>query len=821
MKIDNSAERAAALLNWYEKSVRTFLEKQVPEQVAPLDEEAARLKGVLTQANETMVCFVGDSGVGKSTLLNAIVAGDRTIAPAGGVGPLTALATELRYSATPRLKASYHPKKHLWRVAAALNFQVARQRKVTITEPLLATTADLTDEERKEIETEIEVALQPDNEGSTKGIDEFIRMARLMVCGNQDDKRPLEYVADALSMACAVKARWESTISDDDAVRIRRIAEALQMAAKGEFFEVAQESQAKTFRDLLKEHAAGFLSPLIQRIEVGWPSDALKKGLVLVDLPGVGVVGDVYKKETQQFVRDRARAVVMVVGRSGPTESVMNLLRTTRFWDRLLVSSDDPGADPFSLMIAVSHVDDVATQHWYDIDPDEEGKRPKSKAKVFGEVSRQIGVQMRTQFENQLADFVPTDGSDAIREGRESARRTLLEALKLFPVSAIEYRRLLANNDDDRPFLTSIEQSGVPAMAAHLAEIADAQTSRRDARLEQLIHRLASQLMHQVDSIEAVWRSDRAAEDAERVRSALNLILADKAKVFEERRTSFRVFLNQVVPERIKIAVLEAKEDAQKGVNKYLRALQGVHWATLRAAVQRGGTYIGARHIDLPTDIALRFQDPVAAAWSQSLLKAIRKETYSLASDARKMVEEICDWAVQEQGAFVDERVIDGQKRAVSAQAERLRDVGKEAVEDLRNVVMVQVVEAIEEPIRRACKKFVDENLHRGRGARDRMLELFEELAADSTRAAGVPTEATLQDHYKGVNREIKKAFKEWGDPLVSVADAIVERHEDRMKRSDSQRRSKVLEAVDKVRSSAPSLLATIPVEMSELRGSE
>ena len=75
MKIDNSAERAAALLNWYEKSVRTFLEKQVPEQVAPLDEEAARLKGVLTQANETMVCFVGDSGVGKSTLLNEIVAG--------------------------------------------------------------------------------------------------------------------------------------------------------------------------------------------------------------------------------------------------------------------------------------------------------------------------------------------------------------------------------------------------------------------------------------------------------------------------------------------------------------------------------------------------------------------------------------------------------------------------------------------------------------------------------------------------------------------------------------------------------------------------
>jgi hypothetical protein len=41
--------------------------------------------------------------------------------------------------------------------------------------------------------------------------------------------------------------------------------------------------------DDLKAHAAGFLSPLIEEIHVGWPSDVLKAGVTLVDLPGAGL----------------------------------------------------------------------------------------------------------------------------------------------------------------------------------------------------------------------------------------------------------------------------------------------------------------------------------------------------------------------------------------------------------------------------------------------------------------------------------------------------------------------------------------------------
>lgn len=797
-------DKARAVSRWYSSSVRQFLEEFAPDQVAALDDEARRLSAQLDSSPETAVCLVGVSGIGKSTLINAIVADDKTVAPAGGVGPLTALATEVRFSASPRLKAEYHPKHHLWRVASALNFQIARARKERL--PPDVPELGLDEGEREEIAEETKEGLEPENEGAQKRMEDFMRMARLMVTGSQHEQRAVEYLADALTLACSAKPRWGTTLSAEDCRRIDDIKLALRMAEAKEALVREQEGDARGFRETLRDHAAGFLSPLIQRIEVGWPSDALKSGLVLVDLPGVGIAGDVYKKETQRFVRERARAVVLVVDRAGPTESVMDLLRSTGYWDRLLASSDDPEADPCSLLLAVTRVDDLATQDWYDIDPDEEGRRARSKAEVFDELRQKLLRGLRQQFEQQIASFVVTEGSVDIQRGREAASEKILRSLEIHPVSAIEYRRLLAANDDDRAFLRSVEQSGLPQLAASLKGLADTQAARRIDRLRALTGRLFEGLTNKLDTVEATWKSNRSAEEAERVRNALQKVLDEKGPELTSRRASFRTFLRQTVPEKIKVAVHEAKDVAQKDINRYLRGLQDAHWATLRAAVQRGGTFYGARHINLPSDIALRFQDPVAAAWSQALLKTIRQETYNLARDTRAIVEELCDWASREQNAYIDAKVIETQKAMVSGQVERLREVGKEKIEDLREVVKVKVVEAIEKPIRSACKDFVERGNDVGPGVKSRILNLFRELAESSTDAAGRPTEKTLLEQYGRVKEEIDKAFRDWGNPLESAADGIVERHGDRVKRSDSQKRVRVLQTLSQLRADSPQL---------------
>jgi GTP-binding protein EngB required for normal cell division len=812
--VEKAASRARDVTAWYRAAAREFLAEHIPEQVAPLDDDDARINAALSERDETAICLVGASGIGKSRLLNAIVAQDKTIVPSGGVGPLTALATVIRHSEAPHLLAEYHPRKHLWRVASALSFQIARDRKLPNAERVLDP-EELGPDEKEETKEDVAAATEQDAPGTPSRMDEFVRTARLMVAGSQDAQRPIEYLADALSVVCGVKPHWGTDPRMEDAHRIARLKRAVQMTAAGTVLRQEQGADPKAFRELLRDHAAGFLSPLIRRIEVGWPSPVLKDGLVLVDLPGVGVAGDVYKKETQRFVRELARAIVVVVDRSGVTEAVMDLLRSTGYWDKLVLSSDDPQADPCALILVVTRVDDVASQDWRDLAEDENGRKSKARHVVFDEVRERMRHSMRQALEQQLELFMETTGSESIREGRKIAGRAIMESLRIHPVSAIEFRKLIADNDEDRAFLKGTDQSGIPLLSSDLSDLSRMQRARRSERLQRLVSRFAESIDGHLGAIESSWRSNRAAEEAERIRAALQKVLDEKQEEFTIRRASFRTFLGKTVPAKIDVAVHEAKDEAQRGISKYLKSLQDAHWSTLRAAVRRGGTFDGARHIDLPADIALRFQDPVAAVWSQSLLKEIRQETYGLAKDTRQMIEEVCDCATREANAFVDPKVIETQKKLASTQVERLREVGKEAIEELREVVKVKVAEAIEKPIRSACRKFVNEQHDVGTGTKYRILELFHQLATETADLASVPASATLKTNYESVEKEIRRAFKEWSDPIGSVANAIVERHEDRARRSDSQKRAKVLAALDSVRSSLPRG-ANAGVEMTE-----
>ena len=47
-----------------------------------------------------------------------------------------------------------------------------------------------------------------------------------------------------------------------------------------------------------------------------------------------------------------------------PTAETVELLRTSGYWDRLVGAADDPESDPCSLIIAVTKVDDVASEEW-------------------------------------------------------------------------------------------------------------------------------------------------------------------------------------------------------------------------------------------------------------------------------------------------------------------------------------------------------------------------------------------------------------------------------------------------------------------------
>lgn len=805
----------AALLNWFENSVRPFLQKHAPDRLATLENDHARLKRLLDTPDRVTVCFLGNSGIGKSTLLNALAAGADQVLPAGGIGPLTALATEVRYSAVPLFRVTYHQRKHLWKVAFALERRHENQVRLakperasdaadqdTGTSPDLATMLD--DDDRDDAVAVAEVAApSADPEApQSDALDQIIKQAKLIITGDQFAKVSLPYLIDALRVACDVKPRWAQSISDDDVKRLAKVKQILQLPKENRIHERRQGEDSNAFMAELRDHAAGFLAPLIERIQVGWPSEVLQSGVELVDLPGVGIAQDAYRDVTKRYVREKARAIILVVDRAGPTETTVDLLRSSGYWDRLVGAADDPASDPCTMLIAVTRVDDVAWTAWQGWDP-AQGARPK-KREVFAQKVGEFKPRMRAQITEQLGKIGGSTNA-SVQAAREQARAAILDSLEIHPVSAPEYGKILKQDEEDAAVLKEVAETGVPELQQSLVRLGVAERERRAAQLEEVKNRLSTTLLSELEIIDGQWRTEgRAAEEAQRLEEALKEILKPKRKEYDRRVGAFREFLDSTVQAKIEALVLEARLVAEAEVQAYLGSLHRAHWATLRAAVRRGGTFYGQRAINLPDDISNYFQEPMAAVWGQKLLRDVRKRTTEMSSDVEQMVAEICLWANENGGASVNKKLLQTQQERIAAIAEQMKQVGKEAVDELRNTVKVKLSEAIRGPVKHACDRFVREGDDIGAGVKYRILELFAQLAAKATNAAQTPAVEILQINYTAVREEIQAAFAQGGDPIQGTADLIVEAHGERVKRSDAQKRGRILAEVEEVLAACP-----------------
>jgi len=807
------------LLEWFDKDVKPFLKKHAPDRLASLENDRARLKRLLELPDSVTVCFLGNSGIGKSTLLNALAAGAEHVLPAGGIGPLTAQATEVRYSSTPMFRVTYHQRKHLWKVAFALERRHENEMRQTQQatmfrgpDPDPDTSADLggllDDDDREEASANAEIAKPIGDASSGEGapsdaIEQIIKQAKLIVTGDQFNKVSLPYLIDALRVACDVKPRWQQTISDDDVKRVARVRQVLQLPKENRVHEHRQGADRNVFMADLRDHAAGFLAPLIERIQVGWPSDVLESGVELVDLPGVGIAQDAYRDVTKKYVREKARAIILVVDRAGPTEATVDVLRSSGYWDRLVGAADDPASDPCTMLIAVTRVDDVAQTAWQNWDPSK-GPKPK-KREVFAHTVGEFKPRMQAQITEQLVK-IGGSANASVQAAREQARKSILEGLEIHPVSAPELAKILREDEDDPPImLKEPADTGIPALQETLLRLGHSERTRRVAQLQEVTDRLGSTLQNELQIIEAQWRGEgRAAEEAQRLEEALEKVLRPKREEYDRRVGAFREFLDGTVQDKIKALVLEAKGAAEAEVRTYLASLRHAHWATLRAAVRRGGAFYGTRAINLPDDISNYFQEPMAAVWGQKLLRDVRKRTTELSSDIEQMVAEICDWASLNGGASVNAKLLQSQQERVTAMSEQMKQVGKEAVDELRNVVKSRLSEAIRGPVERACKKFVAEGDDIGAGVKSRILDLFYQLADKATSAAQEPAITILKTNFAAVREEIQSAFRQSGDSIQSTADLIVEKHEERVKRSDAQKRKPILDELERVLAACP-----------------
>ena len=789
-----------ALVDWYANCVRPVLAEFAPGRVEELDGDIPVIEKAVSACDEQpAVCVLGHSGVGKSTLINAVVAGSRMILPQGGVGPLTAQATSVVYSEEPYFEVQYLGASDLNQVRFSL--ERACDPPSPDAAPVDATSDDpaslgIGNGDFDGTNDDMGDEAQPG-----KTIRERIaQRARLLIQGNQFGEADERYLVDGLRLALGNEPRWGSTIGAGDMERIDKVRDCVALAKRDVPYRRTEHADDADFLAELHCHASGFLAPLIRTLRVGWNSSVLRGGLCLVDLPGLGIANDEYRQVTREWVRNQARGIALVVDRGGLTQDSAELLRSSGFLARLLHAADDPAADPVQLLIVVVKLDQTA-----------DDSRAHEKAlgtarpwlEHFREACAKAEQLVLQQLRQQLDVFAVSNDSE-VHKATQDVIDQVVKGVRVFTVAAIEYRKYVDQDEDAPSKIRTAEDSHVPALVDSPRTIASERRTRLGCRVDRLVEEFASRVGANLEVLEAQWLSDeRATEEVDRLRQELEPHLDELRRALHSRQGAFYNFLRETLPTEIELLVDNAGQAAQRGMEEYLGELGTAHWATLKAAVRRGGTYMGARHVDLPNEFSFRFEEPVAVIWSRKVLARIRSQTNSLASFYVEVVADLANWA-DEQGARVQPRLVRALHDEIKVDMKRLERVGKDAVDELREKVKGRLFDIIERPIRAKCKRFVDEGLAQGAGVKRRILDLFRELIPAIIDAAKVPAKRVLIENFCEVEAEIKEVFEKYPDPIKSASEAILEAQEKRLRRSGSRKRDTVIEGIRAARGARP-----------------
>lgn len=631
---------------------------------------------------------------------------------------------------------------------------------------------DLDLEDRDEAERDAVDAAAEAKKGSRR-IDTLVRQARLLVRGASDADLEITYLADCLRAALGQPVRHGHEPTADDAPRIEVLRRMLRLAKEKQAYRREGNVKDRDFIADLRRHAAGHLAPLIETLDVGWNSDVLSAGLALVDLPGLGIVNDQYREVTQGWIREKAKAIALVVD-GGITQDSAELLRASGFLGRLLHAADDPSADPVRLLVVATKLDQTADDEWrHDRDHNLDDARPWSAH--FASVQERMVTCLRNQVKDEIVGALRQYASGPADADVDRVAERLLSDLAIHVVSALQFRRLARRDPEDLARICKLEESGIP----QLRKCLQAFTSDRDKLLNERIARVADQFGRRILGILDVLRSQKGSgvrenDDGARVRAELRSFLFGRSGPGAELRTqqgAFWEFLSHTGKQRIYDTVETAGHVAEKAIRGYLGDLGDAHWATLRAAVRRGGAFVGARGIDLPNDFAVRIDEPVGLAWSRTILASVRQRTREHGKDREHFVNRVADWAVAQQS--VDPVRIKAIQKQVCADGVALDAVGGEQVEELRGRVREQLLQRIGRDIRRECRSFVDARDDVGRGVKGRILDLFGDLVPMVMEAAKEIAVKVMRSNYQAMEREIRDAFDALPDPFANVEEAI------------------------------------------------
>jgi GTP-binding protein EngB required for normal cell division len=772
MTLDDLTSTLTRVHAWLAADGRAIFERRDAARLPILDAMIADAERCLAPAQrELPICFLGNAGVGKSTLINALVDPVVHVVPQGGVGPLTAQATVVRYAERPYLRARYYGARKVNQLAFALDrYGERRQRRAVGPD-----SASLDEETRNEVL----FALSPgaDDSDQARALVEararsYVAQARQLVTGSQhgDDRDDeLGYLADMLRAAMGRAPLWDRACRPDDAPYVTALKAAIACGDDG--LEVFADPDPGHFHAEIRRHATGSIAPLIKSLEVGWQADVLRDGVTLVDLPGVGIANDEYRAVTSDWIR-RASAIVLVVDRAGVTDASADLLRVTGFLNALLHRAPESTQVSPLLWVAAVKLDDVAKDERDSLRQQHPGAKPPRLLEVFQHCCGRAATVIRQQLGEEL-DKLASASPEEVRDDRLSAQARVLAQLEVHAVSAVQYRKLFAEDDEDRPWIADADDSNLPRLAASMRGLGDRHrhhlTRAATAAIASVVASIRRGAAGIIDDLEGADQVQRRED----TRARLAAVIAPRERVLSLRQGQLRERLRETIPASIKTEIARGITIANASVRAYLRTLQGIHWASLRAAIRRGGVRVDRRSLDLPNELALRFEEPVAAIWSGTVVKALKTALDEFALELRDVMDQIVTWA-RSPDAQLDPRRVERYRDDMTANLARLSGSANAIASSLREAAKRRLHEAMEQTIRAQCVRFVESGKDAGLGVKLRMLEFLGDLLELAARTAARTATEFLLETYRGVVAKVGEEFAPAANALTHAQSLLL-----------------------------------------------
>lgn len=395
---------AAALSAWYRDHARDLLARVGDGVVEELDASATKDGPDLSLS----LWVAGVAGVGKSTLLNALLSDWLWLLPQGGVGSFTSTPIRIVHAREPYLA-------------------IRRDREAA--RALLA-----------------EIARAPAPAAAA------LQEARLLVRGNQFDDASPAYLAEVL--LAAARGELSDRAARGDRGRLSLLAEIFRDERPGAWITWDAGSQLRELRYELEHNAAGFLSPLASEVELGWSAELLD-GVQLVDLPGLGVAHDILRRRTKLGLAG-ARAVMLVVDRSGITEPVAEAVRP--IFQRLTGEASDGVS---RVVVTVTHLDQIACER--------RGQEASGDRRTWQAHFDELGAAAQTLVRAQLVQQLAAAGLGG--EAHRARRIEIASRIPVVHVAPLEHRRYHRRDPEERSCLTEEAGGGVPRLRRVLATI--------------------------------------------------------------------------------------------------------------------------------------------------------------------------------------------------------------------------------------------------------------------------------------------------------------------------------------------------------------